>query len=187
VSLRFLDIPFVHEPLSVFSQFSEFSQINPIVKAPTLVTDDGAVLIDSTLILDFLERRAMPKRRLIPVEPQKYIRTQRFVGLALAACEKTVQLVYERNRPSERQYQPWIERVQRQMTAAYRLLEADLKCDGKWLIGDRPTQADISVAIAWRFNQFVLHGDVPAEAHSKLVGFSERAEALTEFFSSPID
>ena len=44
----------------MFRNFDEFQAINPVVKAPTLVTDDGAVLMDSTLILDHIERLADP-------------------------------------------------------------------------------------------------------------------------------
>ena len=40
------------------------------------------------------------------------------VSLALAACEKAVQLVYERElRPLERRHAPWTERVHGQMLA----------------------------------------------------------------------
>jgi hypothetical protein len=39
----------------------------------------------------------------------------RAVSLALAACEKSVQIVYERKlRPPSAQYEPWVERVQEQ-------------------------------------------------------------------------
>jgi glutathione S-transferase len=37
------------DPLSVFRTFDEFSRINPVVKAPTLVCDDGAVLMPTDL------------------------------------------------------------------------------------------------------------------------------------------
>ncbi|MEM9163600.1 MAG: glutathione S-transferase N-terminal domain-containing protein, partial [Cyanobacteria bacterium P01_F01_bin.4] len=50
ISLKRLGIPYEHKPLSVFRDFEDFSQINPLVKAPTLVCDDGTMLLDSTLI-----------------------------------------------------------------------------------------------------------------------------------------
>ena len=52
ISLQLLGLPFEHRSVSVFRGFDEFSRINPVVKAPTLVCDDGGVLMDSTLILD---------------------------------------------------------------------------------------------------------------------------------------
>lgn len=55
VSLQLLGVPFEHQSLSVFRTFEQFRQINPVVKAPTLVAADGTVLMDSTLILQYAE------------------------------------------------------------------------------------------------------------------------------------
>ena len=85
ISLQLLDLPFEHLSLSVFRTFDEFSCTNPVVKAPTLVCDDGTVLMDSTLILQYAE--ALAGRSLLPAEPQALARSLRTVGLALAACE----------------------------------------------------------------------------------------------------
>ena len=52
ISLKLLGLPFEHRSISVFRQFAEFASINPVVKAPTLVCDDGEVLMDSTLMLE---------------------------------------------------------------------------------------------------------------------------------------
>ena len=93
ISLHALGIRFEHEPLSVFRTFDAFSAINPVVKAPTLVTDEGVVLMDSTLILDHVEQ--VSGASLMPVEPGARTRALRLLGLALAACEKSVQVVYE--------------------------------------------------------------------------------------------
>src|SRR5579859_555396 len=56
ISLRLMELPFSHEALSVFRNFEAFAAINSVVKAPTFVTDDGVVLMDSALILEYLER-----------------------------------------------------------------------------------------------------------------------------------
>ena len=65
ISLELLGLPFEHRSISVFRQFDEFSRINPVVKAPSLVCDDGGVLMDSTLIIDYAEALAAP-RSLVP-------------------------------------------------------------------------------------------------------------------------
>ena len=71
-------------------------------------------------------------------------------SLALMACDKTVQIVYERTlRPAEKQHQPWLDRVTKQLHAAYAQLEqaADiLTCAPRM-------QSDITAAVAWRFAQ----------------------------------
>ena len=138
ISLDFMNIPFTHEPLSVFRHFDAFAEINPVVKAPTLVTDDGVALMDSSLILDYLERLAAPERSLTPRDTSQHARAQRIVGLALAACKKTVQTIYEHNlRPTEKQHRPWTDRIGGQLLAAYRLLEAEISSGEAWLFGTR--------------------------------------------------
>ncbi|MFK0164324.1 glutathione S-transferase [Rhizobium sp. NPDC090279] len=186
ISLRALDIAFVHEPLSVFRAFEAFADINPVVKAPTLVTGDGIVLMESSLILEHAERIAVPGRSLMPFDPQAQVRSLRIVGLALAACEKTVQIVYEHNlRPAEKQHRPWLDRVHGQLAAAYRLLEAEMPKADSWLFETRPLQADITSAVALRFTREMLPDAVDAKACPRLHALSARAEASEEFRAFP--
>ncbi|WP_448044282.1 glutathione S-transferase [Bradyrhizobium liaoningense] len=188
ISLRTMELPFSHEPLSVFDRYEAFSAVNPVVKAPTFVTDDNIVLMDSTLIIEHLERLVAPGHRLAPTETAANARAQRVVGLALAACEKTVQIVYERGlRPPEKHHQPWIDRVKGQLEAAYRLLEHEIAGAQPWLFESRPLQADISSAVAWRFTQNVLPGLIREDLHPSLTAFSAHAEKTEAFTSFPPD
>lgn len=187
VSLKFMGLPFTHEPVSVFRHFGDFAAINPVVKAPTLVADDGTVLMDSGLILAHLER-LVPERSLMPLDGGAHARALRLTGLALAACEKTVQIVYEYNlRPAEKQHQPWIDRVRGQLLAAYRLLEAEIGSGPGWLCDARPLQPDISAAVAWRFTQGTLGDIILRGDHPALRAFSDRMEALPELLSTPAE
>jgi glutathione S-transferase len=186
ISLRILGQPFSHEPLSVFRSFDEFAKINPAVKAPTLVTDDGIVMMDSSLILQFAERLANSGEHLTPTDSRAFARCQRIVGLALAACEKTVQIVYERSlRPVEKQHQPWLDRISTQLSAAYRMLEDEAANANPWFFCDRPLQSDITTAVAWRFTQEALPGAISLATHPALTLLSNRAEAMAEFLSFP--
>jgi glutathione S-transferase len=187
ISFAFMDIRFSHESLSVFRNFDAFAQINPVVKAPTLVTDDGLTLMDSTLILEHAQHLA-PERSLMPRDPREHGRALRTIGLALAACEKTVQIIYEQNlRPPEKQHQPWIDRVREQLLAAYGLLETGLGSGREWLFGPAPLQPDITLAVAWRFTREVLPDVVHADRYTALSVFSARAETLPEFRAWPFD
>lgn len=181
ISLRMMNLDFTHEQISVFRQYEEFARINPVVKAPSLVTDEGGVLLDSTLILEYVEGLTEPALRLTPMVRARHLRSQRILGLALAACEKTVQIVYEKQlRPAEKQHQPWLDRVHQQLGEAYRLLEAEVGAQG-WQVDDRPMQADITTAVVWRFTGYMLPGCVDAAAHPHLAAHSARAEALPAF------
>ena len=185
ISLRAMGLPFDHEPLSVFRDFDRFAAVNPIVKAPTLIADDGTMLIDSTLILDYLDRVALPGRRLVPEDPAAFLASQRIIGLALAACEKTVQIVYENKlRPAEKQHQPWLDRVEGQLLAAYDLLEAAYAA---MPAATRLMQADITAAVAWRFTAGVLPGVIAPARCPALAALSAEAEARPEFLSVPFD
>ncbi len=183
ISLDVYGVDFVHEPLSVFRTFNEFSQINPVVKAPTLVLDDGTVLMDSSLILDYLETLAPAAKKLLPQAPAARARDLQILGLALAACEKSVQIVYEHNlRPAEKQHAPWLERVTGQLLAAYTLLDKRLApADSEAL-----TQASLTAAVAWSFSQFTVASVLKADAFPHLQRHAERLEQHPAFKRYPI-
>lgn len=184
IALRLLELPFEHDPLSVFSTFEQFSAINPVVKAPTLVCDDGTVLMDSGLIIDYAETLA--GRSLWPAELASRTHALRVTGLALAACEKVMQIVHEHHlRPAV--HAPWLERVNRQLLAALTSLDGELArqplaADEKTL-----TQAGLCAAIAWRFMQIKLATPVADATCPALAAFSARVEALPVFAQTPAD
>ncbi|AIO67338.1 glutathione S-transferase family protein [Burkholderia oklahomensis] len=193
ISAKLLGLPFEHSALSVFRQFDEFKSLNPVVKAPTLFIDDGTMLVDSSLIVDYFDRLVAPERRLMPEDPPARVRALELTGLALAAAEKTVQVVYEHGlRPGDKQHQPWLDRVLGQLDGAYGALEARIAGASGWLVGERITQADVTVAVAWRFTQFMKR-DYPDLAridparYPALAALSARAEALPAFESTPLD
>jgi glutathione S-transferase len=187
ISLRLLGIPFEHRPLSVFRDFDTLRAINPLVKAPTLVCDDGTQLVDSTLIIDYAETLA--GRRLMPGAPEPHRRALRWTGVAMVACEKAVQVYYEHKRAPDRQDPDWTARVSGQLQSACALLEQELRGVGEngWLVGDAPMQADVTLAVAWTFAQRVAAEVVPAADCPKLAAFAARAERTPEFLAFPID
>lgn len=188
ISLRLLGIAFEHRPVSVFRHFDTFAAINPLVKAPTLVADDGTVLMDSTLILDHLPALTdtpLP-RPLMPTDPAACRQALRVLGLALAACEKTVQIVYEQQlRPTDKQHSPWLDRVQGQLAAAYQALEAELARTPLAADAAHINQAGITAAVAWGFTQMALPDAVPATAHPHLAAHATAAEQLAAFAEYP--
>lgn len=184
ISLQLLGLPFEHRSLSVFRTFDQFRAINPVVKAPTLICDDGTVLMDSTLILDYAETLAAPKS-LMPRGLAERQATLRTTGLALAACEKSVQLVYENLRPAEKRHEPWVTRVLGQMHAAFGELETDLArrpASG----GPRRTAAgEVVTAVAWLFTERMQPDTLKDAAYPHLRELSAWAEQLPEFRAAP--
>ncbi len=186
VSLQLLGLPFVHRSISVFSTFDQFHAINPVVKAPSLVCDDGTVLMDSMLILEYAKRLAGPGKSLMPHKASEYLLSLRIIGLALAACEKSVQIIYEHSqRPPEKTHEPWISRVTNQLLAACQALETEL-ARAPWAIGEaRMNQAGVTTAVTWHFIQKMLPEMVPSPRFPTLQRFTIKAEELPEFAAVP--
>ena len=186
ISLQYLGLPFTHRSVSVFSTFEQFRQINPVVKAPSLVCDDGEVLMDSSLILEYAESLAEPGRSLMPTDRASRQHALRMIGLSLAACEKSAQIVYEHNlRPAEKVHQPWLDRVTSQLLAAYEGLEAGLAKHPMPVSDASIDQAAISTAVAWFFTRQMLPDVLDATRYPALQALSDRAEQLEAFRKAP--
>lgn len=189
ISLQLLGLKFEHRALSVFRNFDEFRSINPVVKAPTFICDDGTVLMDSTLILEYAEALARP-RSLMPRSASNLRsdlpRALRITGLALAAVDKAVQVIYEQQqRPPEKLFQGWLDRAAGQMLCGLAALEAELAKQPLAATRDGLDQAGITAAITWHFIQAEIPELVPAAQFPKLAAFSATAEALPEFRAAP--
>lgn len=186
ISLELLGIAFEHEALSVFSTFEAFARVNPVVKAPTFTLDDGTVLMDSTLIIDYFEALSAPELKLLPTQPAELATVLCNVGLALAACEKAVQVVYERKlRPAEKLHQPWVERISGQLLAACTALEERLAASTVQP-AERPDQAALTTAVAWSFIQLMVPDVVKAEAFPALHAYAQALEQTALFKRYPM-
>ncbi|HSD37482.1 MAG TPA: glutathione S-transferase family protein [Rhodocyclaceae bacterium] len=188
ISAAMTGLDFEHRSISILRQMDQFRTISPLFKVPVLVCDDGEVLNDSGLILDYLESLTASDKRLMPIEPAARRRAMQLIGITLIACEKTVQHLYETPlRPTDKQYEPWLARVRAQLEEAWGLLEPLAAAASPWLLGATLTQADITLAVAWRFNQYAQPGLSDAARYPALAAFSARAETLPEFIAYPVD
>ena len=185
VMAQFFGVEYEHVELSVFRDFDKLKKINPVVKVPTWVCDDGQVLIESGLIIDYLES-VTGSDKMMPSDEAGYIRALNIIGTAMAASEKLVQLIYEtRHRPEDKQHQPFIDRLETQLAGALDRLESEAAGD-PWIFGEQIFEADITAAIAWRFSQLQFPDRVPAGRYPGLTMLSARAEALPEFEACPV-
>ncbi len=190
ITMQFLGIEYTNRALSIFRDYDEFRAINPMVKVPTLVLDNGQMLTDSTLIIDYLESQ-LAGRRLMPVDKEDYRAALQFTGAALLAMEKVAQLIYETSHhPADMQYGSWINRLEQQLEGAAGLMEtATATCSQSsnlWLFGNKPTHADILIAVAWRFMQHIDRVKIEAKDYPGLAAFSACSEALPEFLACPL-
>ena len=183
ISLELYGVEFESHPLSVFSSFDAFSRINPAVKAPTLLLDNGIRLMDSSLILAYFEGQASPARKLLPVDPLAQASDLQTLGFILAAGEKAVQNVYEHNlRPAEKQHNPWIERITIQLLAACR--------EWNTLLENRPAvavpdQVAVTSTVIWTFIQSMIPHVVHAGDFNHIQSAAELYEAHSAFKKHP--
>lgn len=180
ITLHHYGLPFRRNAISVFGDAAEMATINPLVRIPSLVLDDGEVLVDSAAILDYLDEVVGPARALTPRSGGDRRRVMQMTAVATGTIEKLGNFVYEKTfHPAQAVSREWLERCQAQFRGGLRHLERQLT--GDWLALARFTQADVTAGvmlgyIALRVPEVDLARDYPA-----LAALSARCEALPPF------
>ena len=96
---------------------------NPLGKIPALVLDDGTVLYDSRVILEYFDHIS-GGGRIIPREPRARFDVLRLQALCDGALDASVLIVYEsRYRPAEMRVQSWVDRQSEKIARAMAALE----------------------------------------------------------------
>jgi glutathione S-transferase len=183
ISMMRLGLPFQRHDWSVGRDFDRIRQFSPLGRVPALVLEDGTVLVDSAAILDALDDLVGPTRALLPATGTNRREALRLMSLAVGAAEKSRDQLYERMvRPPEKYHEPWVARCREQMRGALRELERSCERRGPsgWLVDDRFTQADVTVACLSTLLDDAL--DVFAGgAFPELRSHVDRCETLPEF------
>lgn len=177
VSLRLLGFAYEHDTRSVFGDFDDLRRTNPLGRVPALVLDDGAVLVDSGAILDWLDERVGPERALLPSAGPGRRRALQRIALATGAIDKAGAAAYERLiRPAARRWPEWIERCRSQAAGALAALEAE-----GWPEEGRPDQAEVTVACLLRYLTLSDPELLSVGRYPALDNLAGRCEALPEF------
>ena len=152
---------------------------NPLGKVPALILDDGRVVYDSKVIVEYLETLGR-RPQLIPADPELRIAHKQIEALADGVCDAVVLVVLERSRPADLQSGDWIGRQTRKIEAGTaeiaRLAGAD-----EWLTASGFGLADIAAGCALgyldlRFPEFDWRSRHPA-----LAPYFARLEARPSF------
>ncbi|HEY4174898.1 MAG TPA: glutathione S-transferase family protein [Rhodopila sp.] len=179
ITMRLYGIAFEHRPWSTFADAAQIAAHNPLRRVPTLLLDDGEVLVDSVTILDHLDETIGPPKALIPNTGPTRRQIARVAALATGLADKSVSLVYERllHQPVS---QRWADRCVEQITSVLDTLNADRanRTTPFWF-GPAISHADIAVACAVRFNT-EAHG-TPMAQWPALASHAEQCEALEPF------
>jgi glutathione S-transferase len=177
ISLRVLGFAYEHDTRSVFGDFDSMRTTNPLGRVPSLVLDDGQVLIDSAAILDWLDQKVGPGRALIPPAGPARQRALRLIAFATGVVDKFGAAAYERIiRPSHYRWPEWIARCRTQGQGALAALAAE-----SWPAEAPLDQAAISTACAVRYVRLTDPEQMPPGRYPALDALSDRCEARAEF------
>jgi glutathione S-transferase len=183
IALRLYGLPFEHRPWSTFGDAASIAPMNPLRRVPTLVLDDGEVVIESGAILDHLDETAGPDRAMMPHGGPARRQALKVCALATGLADKAVSLVYERvlhAAPSP----AWTQRCRTQIGDVLAALEASRAsvATAYWQ-GGSIGHADIAAACALRFLR-EAQGDLFDAAHAPaLAAHAARCEGLEVFAS----
>lgn len=181
IVLTLYGMAFEHRPWSAFGDADKIRAYNPLVRVPTLVLDDGEVVIESQAILDWLDSQVPTERVMLPATQPDRRRALKTITLATGIADKAVSLFYEK-RLHEQVSDLWVERCRNQILGATALLEQDRAAHpGEFWFGDRIGHADIAVAATLRFLGEAHPGLVPLAGYPALAADAARLEAMEVF------
>ena len=181
IAMTLYGIAFEHRPWSAFGDADKIRPYNPLTRVPTLILDDGEVLIESHMILDYLDSLVPGDRRLFPVREPVRHQALKVSALAIGLGDKIVSLFYE-GRLHDKVSDLWVGRCRTQIQTVLGVLEADRAArPGAWWFGDQFGHADIAVAVMLRFLGDAHPGLVSLADFPKLEAHAARMEALPVF------
>lgn len=167
VAAALLGQPLELEPADTLDPSDSLRSQNPLGKVPALVTEDGEVLFDSSVILAYLDHRAGGDR-ILPTEPEARFAALRKEALADGMMDAGILLLYEaRFRPQEKHEVKWLDHQSHKMKRALDAFEAKAApFAGPVTVGD----IALGCALGWFDFRF---GGAWRDEHPKLVAWYE--------------
>jgi glutathione S-transferase len=153
-------------------------QQNPLGKIPALVLEDGMVLFDSRVILEYLDHRA-GGGRIIPKGADARFAALRLQALADGLMDASILLVYEgRWRPAERHEPKWVDLQAGKVARALAALESAPPA-----LDAPPTVGQIALACALGYRDFRFAGTWRKD-HPRLVAWLDNFAAHVPAFAA---
>jgi len=171
---------------NVPEELEQLKKINPLARIPALETDDGMALVDSVTILDYLDRLVGPDGALTPSTGAVRTQMLSLIGIGAGAAEKSVSCYYEEGvnakRPADKIYRPWVDKMYEQTKDGLEAIESMVK--GPWIMGNKITQADVSLVCFLDFIVKHRPATAPQLNCPNLEKISKKANLMVEFSST---
>jgi glutathione S-transferase len=181
IALRLYGLAYEHRAWSVFADAEQVAEYSPLLRVPILVLDNGERLIESTIILEYLDETVGADKAMIARSGPARREALRICALATGLGDKAVSLLYERVLHPE-PARIWMERCQTQIAGVLDALEADRaprKTD--FWFGNTIGHADIAVACVLRMAHEAHPRIFSAPRWPALDAHCERCEELEPF------
>lgn len=162
------DIGLITLPVTPVAPVAELNEVNPLGKIPALVLDDGTVLYDSRVIVEYLN--AIGGGGLVPESGADHWRCRTLEALADGICDAMVVTRYETFlRPEDKRWPEWI---RNQLAKAMRGIDRLEVTVDDW--AEDLTTGTIAVACALDYADFRFDELGWRNAHPKLAAWHKR-------------
>lgn len=182
-TLHHYHMPFTRKAISVFRNVPEVRDINPLVRVPALILEDGEALFDSGAILDYLDERAGPARALTPAHGPERRAVLRACAVSTGVSEKAIVLYFERlfhhGKALSHDYEA---RLLSQIEGGLAYLERE--CGSPWFIDRHMTQADITIGCTLAHVKLRVPEAFPVNRFPKLHALVMHCETRDEFVAT---
>ncbi len=166
------------DPADTMNESDSVREQNPLGKIPTLILEDGTVLFDSRVILDYLDQRA-GTGRIIPKDGLARFAALRLQALADGIMDASILLIYEgRYRPADQHVVKWTDLQAGKVTRALASLEAAPPG-----LDSLPNVGQIALACALGYRDFRFAGTWRKE-HPRLVAWLDNFAAKVPAFEA---
>ena len=156
---------------------AEYREVYPLGKIPCVVLDDGHMIPESSIIVEYLDTHFGSGTPLIPAAPDD-ARQVRFKDRMcdLHLNDHVASLVFERWKPEAQRSREIAERANFHIGVVYRFLERNL-AGGGWMHGEHFSMADCAAAPPLSYARQVA----PFDAHPNVSAYWERLSARPSF------
>ena len=130
---------------------NRIASLNPLGKVPVMETDDGQILFDSALLVEYID--TLSTERLIPSEGPERLQVLLWHTLGSGLVDVVVARLMEMRRPQQQQSRAMIARLEEKVARS--LAWADKAEKGPaYLVGKRFGLADLGLGVALEYIDF---------------------------------
>lgn len=163
VGLYELEVPFTKRVVDLANDAERAALLKlwPMGKFPVLRDETrGVTVVESSIILEYVDRRCAPQGRLVPSDPDRALECRlrdRFYDLYVN--DPMSKIVTDKLRPEGKRDPYGVEQARAQLETAYAIADDWMRA-GPWAVGDTFTMADCAAApMLFYANQVVPFGD----------------------------